>query len=140
MAEALLRHRAARAGLDGAVMAASAGVRAEDGDPVSPEALRELAAHGIAHQGAARRFQPEDWRTYDLILAMDWPVLRQIRRLRDPDEESPAEAKLLLDFARGLDATEIYDPYGTTRYSEVYALIDQGVSGLLDYLQKEYGL
>jgi protein-tyrosine phosphatase len=58
MAEAIFRHKVEEAGLFGQIEAGSAGIRAREGDPVTPAALAVLAAHGVAHAGAARAADP----------------------------------------------------------------------------------
>ncbi|MBJ6361874.1 low molecular weight protein arginine phosphatase [Paenibacillus sp. GCM10012307] len=68
MAEALLRQKAAVAGLS--VESRSAGVSTMDGLPVSPFALQALAAMDIVHSGSSRTVTAESVARADLILTM----------------------------------------------------------------------
>ncbi|GAB4573276.1 MAG: protein-tyrosine-phosphatase [Anaerolineae bacterium] len=135
MAEALCRHLAAARGMGGRVQAASVGVSAHNGDPVNPQALAVLAGHGIAHHGVARRITPADFAASDLILALDRRVVAALEAMRPAGNETPV--KLLMDYAPQAGVAEVFDPYGTDRYEEAFALIRQGVEGLLAALERE---
>ncbi len=136
MAEAWLRERAAQAGLAERISAASAGVSARPGDPINLAAARELAAHGIAASGSARRLAPDDFRHYDLLIALDRETHAAAEALR-PAGQAGAPVRLLLAYAPELGLEDVFDPYGTQRYPEAFALIRQGVDGLFATLQGE---
>lgn len=68
MAEALLRHKAAAAGLS--VETRSAGVSTVDGLPVSPNAVQTLSAMKVSHSGSSRAVTSESIAWADLILTM----------------------------------------------------------------------
>lgn len=136
MAERLFAHRVEEADLSGYIMAASAGVAAHAGDPTHPETLRVLAEHGIsAEEGRARLLAASDLTEFDLIAGMDSSTLEGISALAG----SPA-GHLLMDFVAGAEGSDVPDPFGTDRYDEVFALIDQAVDGLLAHLVEVHGL
>ncbi len=139
MAEALLRSHVASAGLAAQIAVGSAGVSAVQGDPVNPRSVQELVAHGIRYAGQARRFSPEDWAHSDLIVTMDRSNLAAVERIHPAGNEG-VTARLLMSFAPAAGVDDVFDPYGTDRYGEAFALIEQGVEGLLAYLRKEYHL
>lgn len=139
MAEAYCRAQVAANGLAGLVACAGAGVSAQAGDPVSEPAMVVLTEHGLTCASVARPFSADDWTQFDMILTMDRRILKRIRRFRDAAGENQARAYLLLDFARGLNETEVFDPYGTPRYAESFTLIRAGVDGLLNHIQKASG-
>lgn len=68
MAEAILRDKAGRLGLN--IEVRSAGVSAIDGLPVSDHALKTLAGRGIDHSGSSRIVGQDLVRWADLVLTM----------------------------------------------------------------------
>lgn len=142
MAEALLRQMAADAGLADRIEAHSAGISARPGDPVNPAALAVLAAHGIRHAGQARRFETTMCADYRLIIPLDRATLAAVEAQCAARHSGAAHrpgptVRLLMAFAPGAGTDEVFDPYGTDRYPEAFALIRQGVGGVLAALRKE---
>jgi protein-tyrosine phosphatase len=135
MAEAIFRHKVEEAGLSGQIEAGSAGIRAREGDPVTPAALAVLAAHGVAHAGAARRLTPELLRQVDLVVVMERRHKRAVRdllaQIAGPSGSGGPPCRLLLEFAPDLGLAEVPDPVGTDRYAETLQLIEAGAAGLL---------
>jgi protein-tyrosine phosphatase len=137
MAEAVLRQALAEAGLSGRVSVESAGVSAHEGDPVHPDARAVLAAHGITHEGAARRLTRAGLAQADLALAMDRATRDAIDALAGG--EQPAEVRLWMSFVAGREAVDVPDPYGTDRYDATFSLIRAGLPGLLAHIQALVG-
>ena len=79
----------------------------------------------------ARRVRTRDLEGSDLVLAMDRGNLEELRRQCPPDHAS--KLGLLLDFAPGLEGTEIPDPYfgNVAGFERVLELCEAGVRGLL---------
>ena len=81
----------------------------------------------------SRRISPKDFEDFDLILAMDASNLAELRRLCPPYHL--AKLRLLLDFAQGLNETEIPDPYfgNAEGFERVLDLCEAGARGLIKH-------
>ena len=133
MAEALMRDRLARAGLDAEVQVVSAGVWAESGDRASTGAVVVLRNRGI--DMAAHRSKPvttELLKAADIILVMEEAHRRSIFYLAP---EVLSKVFLLAEMAGRHD--EVDDPFGgtiegyTVTADEIAALIDKGLPKIL---------
>jgi protein-tyrosine phosphatase len=90
----------------------------------------------------ARVVEPQDFRRFDLILAMDRQNLDALQ------QRAPAVARdrirLFLEFAPDADATEVPDPYygGANGFEEVLDLVEAAAWGLLEHVgeRKRSGL
>ncbi len=80
----------------------------------------------------ARQFEVEDFRRFDLILAMDKQNLVDIERLRPNGSETPV--RLFLSYAPESDVDEVPDPYFTGDFDEALGLIEAAARGLLHNL------
>ena len=82
----------------------------------------------------ARKIRPEDYRAFDLILAMDRGHQALLEYDRPADGE--AKVKLLLDFAPG-GPQEVPDPYygGRRDYEVALDLIESAMPGLIEALR-----
>jgi protein-tyrosine phosphatase len=82
----------------------------------------------------ARQIAPVDFEHFDYILAMDAENLHNLQRLRPTDFRG--ELALLLDYAEGVDAREVPDPYygGPEGFSHVLDLVENAAEGLLRHL------
>jgi len=129
MAEAILRHRVAAAGVRGSVEVASAGTRPfRIGGPPHSEVLAILQARGIDARGlSGRAVAAEDVDRYNRILAADRHVLRQLEAL----PFGGARLELLLPYG-GSGGLDVPDPFAVGGFEEVYELLDQACRGLLD--------
>jgi N-hydroxyarylamine O-acetyltransferase len=106
IAEALFRHQAAFHASLGAVTVASAGVIAQEGDPVTPlaaQVAREVLGLNVSRH-RARRLHPDN--DADLVLALDRRVLARTRVLG-----VRGQVELLGDYA-GSSGAEVEDPFG----------------------------
>lgn len=79
----------------------------------------------------ARQVERADFQRFDYILAMDRANLQELEEMR-PDD-FPGRLGLFLDFAHGVPADEVPDPYygGNQGFSEVLDLVEQASEGLL---------
>lgn len=103
------------------------------GDPPYGPAIAAGKARGYDLSPLrARVFGPEDFETFDLILAMDRRNLRDIKALRPAGNETPV--RLFLDDAPGSGVTEVPDPYYTRDFDGALDLIEAGAEGLLAWL------
>lgn len=132
-AEAVFRHQVREAGLEGQVEIDSAGT----GDWHVGKAPDSRACQAAAQRGyeltslRARQAVAEDFRRFDLILAMDHDNLKNLERLRP--STSGAELDLFLRRYQ-LRCDAVPDPYygGPDGFEEVLDLIEQASVALLD--------
>jgi protein-tyrosine phosphatase len=106
------------------------------GEPPDPRAIEAAARRGVDLTDLrARRVQPEDFRRFDLVLAMDRDNLAQLTRLCPRDAvERP---RLFMDFAPRIEARDVPDPYygGADGFEHVLDLVEEASRGLLDHLR-----
>jgi protein-tyrosine phosphatase len=97
-AEGTMRALVREAGLEAEIELDSAGTGSwHVGSAPDERATAAAAARGIALEGAARRVRAEDFKDFDLILAMDRQNVDELRRLA-PDESARAKVRLLREF------------------------------------------
>lgn len=128
MAEALIRGRAAAAGLEGALQVTSVGTWAQEGEPAVPNARAVMAEQGLdlgPHR--SREILAQDAQTADLILVMTADQ-RSALTVEFPDA---ADRILLLSELAG-GRWDVADPIGQPRQAfeataaELRRLIDAG--------------
>lgn len=109
LAEAAFRAASDRAGL--AVTADSAGTGDwHIGSPPDERAIAEAAKHGIDIKGyRGRQVQPDDFRNFDHILALDLQNLADLQAIAPAD--ATARLSLLLDHVEGMAGQAVADPY-----------------------------
>ena len=138
MAEAVLRHKVAEAGLSEIIHVDSAGTGDwHSGEPPHRGTRQTLEKRSISYQGmTARQITREDLEDYDYILTMDEDNLHGVRRL------GPARGQVrpLMEFADHLNTLTVPDPYYDGRFEEVYRLVDAACEGLLATIRDEYDL
>lgn len=137
MAESVFAHKVQRAGLQDKIMSDSAGTGSwHAGELPHPGTLRLLAEKGIACVHRARHLKRADLDLFDYILTMDNDNLQEVRALGG----GKAVVRPLLDYAPGLKAAEVPDPYYNGNFSEVYRLVDPAADGLLVALRESHNL
>ncbi len=135
MAEYVLRHLAARAGVgDRLVVDSAATSRYQIGEMPHAGTRRILAAHGIpCGNHRARQMTRADYDRYDLILGMDeenrYDILHIVRR--DPQHK----VRLLLDWSER--PRDIADPWYTGDFETTYADVLEGCESLLAYITQQ---
>ena len=140
MAEVVLRAELAEAGLDGRVVADSAGTGDWHlGQLMNRPARTQLERRGYdgsAHR--ARQFDPSWLAERDLILPMDASNLADLQRLAGEDTEH--RIRLFGDVA-GLDGADIPDPYGGSPadFDRVLDMLESGMAHLVDQLRTIVG-
>jgi protein-tyrosine phosphatase len=139
LAEGLFRSLVRQAGLDGRYEPDSAGTGGwHAGEAPDPRMRRTARRHGLTYTGTARQIRLSDLDTYDLILAMDEEIRRDLRSLaRKPDQLR--KIRLLRDYdpTAGANAS-VPDPYygGDAEFEETYGIVEAGVQGLLRTLEQ----
>lgn len=138
MAQIVAQKLAADAMLSQQLKFDSAGTHAHRlGAPPDRRAEVALIRHGYEMgRIRSRRITPQDFQHFDLILAMDASNLTDLRRLCPPEHSN--KLRLLLDFAEGLNETEVPDPYygNAQGFERVLELCEAGAMGLI----KRYAL
>ncbi len=141
MAEAVLRAKAAAAGLDGRVAVDSAGTGDwHVGQRMNPGARTQLAKRGYdgdAHR--ARQFDASWLAGRDLVLAMDSSNLASLRRVARDD---PDHRVRLFGEVTGLGGTDVPDPYGGDpgEFARVLDLLESGMTRLVSQLSELLGM
>lgn len=102
------------------------------GDPPDPRAVSACAARGVDISGQrARQLSNDDFRTFDLILAMDQSNLSEITRR---NTGGSATIRLLLDYAPHSANREVPDPYygGDDGFEHMLDLLENAMDGLFE--------
>jgi protein-tyrosine phosphatase len=137
-AQGVFRKMIAGAGLDGAVQIDSAGTHAYHvGEPPDVRAQQAAGRRGYDLSDLrARQITLDDFRDYDLILAMDWENLALLQ------QQCPRGHKhklhLLMRFAGEHDAATVPDPYygGPEGFNTVLDYVEDACQGLIDVVRK----
>lgn len=93
------------------------------GEPPDRRATAEAAKRGIdlSHQ-RSRPVTPQDFETFDLILAMDRSNLANLEEIRPAGNTTPV--KLFLSSAPALNRDEVPDPYYSGGFGPVLDMIE----------------
>jgi protein-tyrosine phosphatase len=141
-AEGVMRHIVREEGLEDAIEIDSAGTGGwHAGSPPDSRATATARRRGIVLDGAARQFSPEDFDSFDLILAMDAENARDLLALAT-SEAVAAKVRLLREFDSESDGTgdlDVPDPYygGPDGFEEVLDMVEAATRGLLDSLRAD---
>ncbi len=130
MAEAMLIAKLDKRGWSEFFRVDSAGTGGwHEGELADPRTFATLERHEIRQKLIARQIRPEDFESFDLILASDQSNLRELHR-RCPPEFRP-KLSLVLDLVGG---GEVPDPYygDDTDFERVYALLDEALEAWLE--------
>ena len=137
MALAVAQALAARFGLSNQFTFDSAGTHAHHaGERPDPRAVRALARRNYAaDQIRSRRISTEDFKRFDLILAMDSDNLQTLREKCPP--EYAGKLRLFMDFSPDHNTREVPDPYygNAEGFERVLDLCESGAHGLLNHLK-----
>lgn len=131
MAEAILRHLVARAGLADRFAIASVATDGEDaGLPIHRGTQMMLRQHHIPYSTNKRAtlVSTSDLQEADYVLAM---TRRHISELRSFHPSPPGQVRRLMEFAPPEMGLDVPDPYYTGNFEQVYAMIWAGCAGLL---------
>ena len=130
-AEAAVREAADQAGVDLEVDSAGTGAW-HVGEPPDARMTAAAAEDDLHLAGAARQVTPDDFRDFDLVVAMDTSNLDDLRRLA-PDDDARGRLRLFREYA---DETGqgVPDPYygGPDGFREVVAIVRRAAAGLVD--------
>lgn len=106
------------------------------GEEADPRAQKQAAEYGIALDGTAREFEPEDFERFHYVLAMDCENRDQLFSLA-PDLEAQEVIFLIRDFEpHARPDRDIPDPfYGDSEdFDAAFALLEKACQGLLEHI------
>lgn len=139
MAEGVFFHVAHQEGLADRFHLDSAGTAGwHIGNPPDPRGQQAALARGIdISQQRARQVARQDFKNFDLLLAMDETNAQDLRRMA-PGEAEAGKVALFLEFAPELDASEVPDPYygGDEGFEEVLNLVEAASRNLIATLMR----
>jgi len=137
-AQGVFRRMVTDAGLDSSVQVESAGTHAYHvGEAPDPRAQAAAKRRGVDISDLrARQVTQDDYRDFDLILAMDWENLALLQ------QQCPRAHKhklhLLMRFAGEHDAATVPDPYygGPEGFNTVLDYVEDACQGLIEVVRK----
>lgn len=137
MAQGAFDALVAEAGLDAQIVTNSAGTGAwHVGNPPDPRAQQTAARRGIdiARQ-RARQVTPDDFDTFDYVLAMDGDNLRALQKAAP--KAARGRLHLFLSFASTGKPGDVPDPYfgGPDGFEHVFDLVEDAGRGLLRHIR-----
>ena len=136
-AEAVFRHLVVQAGLSNRIGVDSAATHAYHvGEPPDPRSIAAGAARGFDMKMLrARKMRGEDFRTFDLILAMDRDHHAHISALAPNDAR--ATVQLFLDYHPTLQGRDVPDPYygAPVGFIQVLDMVEEASRALLAHIQ-----
>ncbi len=136
MAEGIFLDKVEKAGLSDHFKVDSCGTgRWHIGEEAHSGTRRILQQNNISYYGRARQIKQEDLETADYLIAMSQTNLQAVKRMGS----TRAQVSLLLDYARGVDETDVPDPYYTGNFDYVYELVEAGTEGLLNEIREKHG-
>jgi protein-tyrosine phosphatase len=142
LAEGVLAHLLAEAGLGDRVSVDSAGTGAwHVGDPPDPRSVEVAHRFGVRLRGTGRQVRVGDFRRFTHVVAMDRENLRNLERMREGAGEGP-RPRLLRDWdPEGGEGAEVPDPYygGPDGFVTVFRMVERSCRGILDELRASLG-
>lgn len=140
-AQEVLRQRATTAGLAESVRIDSAGTHSSHrGEPPDPRALAHAARRGyVLADRRSRQLTNSDFCSFNLLLAMDYGNLAELRRRCPP--ELQYRLRLLTEFCLHTRSPVIPDPYygNAQGFEHVLDLLEDACDGLLAHIQRQLG-
>ena len=137
-AEGVMRRLLEEAGLADRVEIESAGTGGwHAGEPPDERATLAARRRGVTLEGAARQVLPEDFRRFDLLIALDRSNLRDLLAVA-PDEDAAEKVRLLREFDPDASGDlDVPDPYygGDRGFETVLDMVEAACRGLIDELR-----
>ncbi len=137
-AEGVFRHIVEDAGLGGVIGADSAGTHAyhvgEAADVRSQAAARKRGYDISGH--VARQVKADDFREFDLILAMDWENLAALQQMCPKVYQH--KLMLLMRFSNEYEEATVPDPYygGPEGFGKVLDYLEDACEGVMEVVRK----
>lgn len=136
-AEGVFLQKVADAKLTGRIRVDSAGTHGYHvGEAPDPRAQAAARARGYDLSGLrARRVEREDFKRFDLVLAMDHYNRTFLAQLSPPAESH--KLRLIMEYARRHAVSEVPDPYdgGSGDFAQVLEMLEDATEGLLQAIR-----
>jgi protein-tyrosine phosphatase len=132
-AEGIMNHLVREAGLSDRIICDSAGTSSYHiGASPDPRMTAAARQKGISLSGCGRQFEFQDFKQFNLILAMDRDNYQALRA-RDRIGKYPDKVRLMCDFCEKFSDKEVPDPYygGSDGFNYVIDLLLDACNGLL---------
>jgi len=137
-AHGVFRKLVAEAGLEHSVQVDSAGTHSYHvGEPPDVRAQQSARRRGVEISDLrARQVTQDDFREFDLILAMDWENLQYLQQ--QCPRAHKHKLQLLMRFAGEHDAATVPDPYygGPEGFNTVLDYVEDACQGLVEVVRK----
>lgn len=143
-AEGVFRQKAEHAGLGDVISVDSAGISGwHAGEPPDARAVETALNNGVDILPLrARRVVRDDFKDFDLIIALDSTHLTALEEMRPgfSPEHNRAELKLMMRFAPQYGIKDVPDPYfgGKEGFQNVFDMIESACDGLLNYIREKH--
>ncbi len=141
MAEGVFADLVQQAGLAEKIEVDSAGTSGwHEGERAHSGTLDVLKRNGIVYNGRSRQFLQRDIEDFDYIVTMDRSNFRDVMRALNGVHP---KVTMFLHYANEAGLTsvqEVPDPYYTGGFDEVFALVKQGSSALLEHIRRHHQL
>lgn len=107
-----------------------------EGENYDPRMITHALKRGYSLEGKSRPFSSEDFRKFDLIIAMDNEIFKTLNSL-DKRNEFWGKIFKMTDFSSHKDYDEVPDPYycGTDGFELVLNILEDSCKGLLKKLK-----
>jgi len=142
LAEGVFRHVLDEEGVSDRFRVDSAGTGSwHVGESPDHRSVRTAATHGITLSGHSRQVQPEDFRDFHYIVAMDRSNLEDLEKYRS-GVGGDVSLYLLREFdPEGGPGAEVPDPYygGPDGFEQVFEMVERSCRALLDHILQEHG-
>ncbi len=141
-AEGVFRQIVGHAGLGDVISVDSAGIGSwHVGDPPDARAVETALNNGVDISSLrARKVVRDDFKDFDLIIALDSTHLRALEEMRpgfSPDHDR-AVLELMMRFAPQYGTDDVPDPYygGQKGFQNVFDMIKSACEGLLNHIRE----
>jgi protein-tyrosine phosphatase len=132
-AEGVLRHKLREAGITASVVVESAGTHGYHvGEPPDGRAMQHAWQRGYDLSALrARQITESDFERFDLLLAMDWDNLAELKELCPTEHQG--KLRRLTEYAQRFDSPVVPDPYygSAAAFEQVLDLVEDACAGLV---------
>ncbi|HEY4754428.1 MAG TPA: low molecular weight protein-tyrosine-phosphatase [Ignavibacteriaceae bacterium] len=138
-AEGILKKYISQKKLDESFQIDSAGfLDYHEGKNYDPRMIRHAKNRGYNLEGTSRPFLPEDFRKFDLIIAMDNEIFDNLKSI-DKIREFENKIFKMTDFSSQKDYDEVPDPYylKADGFELVLDILEDSCKGLLNKLKND---
>lgn len=106
------------------------------GEPANSKSREVAGQFGVELRSRAKRFETGDLEDFDLVLAMDYENLSNLKTLSN-GSKSEAAIRLLRDFDPETGTAEVPDPYfgGMNGFKNVFQIVYRSCKSLLNELE-----